>query len=409
MKIAIYHNLTSGGSKREMYEFIKKMKKHNHSVYVYTTSLSDEKFLPSKNIADEVFIYNLKFIQDIKFPLPLLRKYINLLSLFINLVKLNLVSKKIAFDINSKKYDFVFVHHCQIVQSPLLLRYLTVPSFYYCAEPMRIFYESFEYIDNHQYIKSKNFIDKLQRLWYYPVEVISNSVIKKLDADNVKYASRLVTNSYFSAESIKKAYGLNAGVCYLGVDTEKFVDRSFEKENFIVSVGALSPLKGYDFIIRSIALIEKDKRPDFIVVCNTVSTGEKNYLNVLAKNSGVSFFIKSNISDNELVEIYNKAIALVYSPHLEPFGFVPLEAMSCGLPIIAVKEGGVRESVKDGETGFLVERDAEKFKNALLEVMNNINLRTKFSENAKKYVREYWTWDKSYESLMKIIKNTLDK
>ena len=63
------------------------------------------------------------------------------------------------------------------------------------------------------------------------------------------------------------------------------------------------------------------------------------------------------ITDEELVILYNKAKLVVYTPYMEPFGLVPLEAMSCGTPVVGVNEGGVMETVLNGKTGILVERN----------------------------------------------------
>ena len=53
------------------------------------------------------------------------------------------------------------------------------------------------------------------------------------------------------------------------------------------------------------------------------------------------------------------ARATVYAPIMEPFGFVPLESMACGTPVVGVCEGGVRETIRHEETGLLVDRDPE--------------------------------------------------
>ena len=61
------------------------------------------------------------------------------------------------------------------------------------------------------------------------------------------------------------------------------------------------------------------------------------------------------LRDQELVSPLSRAKFMIYAPRLKPFGFAPLEANSCGTSVIALAEGGVRETVKDGINGHLVE------------------------------------------------------
>ena len=72
----------------------------------------------------------------------------------------------------------------------------------------------------------------------------------------------------------------------------------------------------------------------------------------LAESHEVTFDARRSIDDSELVETLNRATAMVYAPRLEPFGLAPLEANACGLPVVAVAEGGVRETIIDGVNGF---------------------------------------------------------
>ena len=403
MKIAIYHNLTSGGSKRELYEFLRMMKHDNHFLHVYTTEMSDEKFLPTRDYADEVFLYPILLRKELTSRLPGIRKYINTVIGGYNIFKLRQVAKNISGDINNRDYDFVFLHHCRMVQSPFLPRYLKAPSIYYCNEPMREFYEPGV---KRPHTSPATFLKRLQMCWYHPTGLLP-LYIKYLDRQNIRRATSVITNSNYSAAYIKRVYQIPASVCYLGVDTEKFVPLDCPKKYRVISVGALSPWKGFDFIIEALSCIEPEYRPEFLVVCNTVSLGEKKYLEDLALMKGVVFRIVHNVSDEGLVRLYNESLLFVYAAHREPLGLAVLEAMSCGLPVVAVNEGGVGETVKYGKTGFLVERNSGRFADTLMRLLKDDELRKEFSLNAAGHVRENWRWDTSYKALMDIIGRVL--
>ena len=77
------------------------------------------------------------------------------------------------------------------------------------------------------------------------------------------------------------------------------------------------------------------------------------------------------IPDEGLVQLYNRAMLTVYAPIMEPFGFVPLESMACGTPVVGIREAGVRETVRHAETGFLVDRDPEQFAAAVLALLDD--------------------------------------
>jgi glycosyltransferase involved in cell wall biosynthesis len=105
------------------------------------------------------------------------------------------------------------------------------------------------------------------------------------------------------------------------------------------------------------------------------------------------------VSDSELVETLNRASLLLYTSHLEPFGFAPLEANACGAPVVAVAEGGVRESVQDGLNGFLVDKDPESIALAMASLLGDAELTTSMGERAREYVLRKWNVEGSVERL----------
>lgn len=397
MRLVVFHNLTSGGSKREAYELTRLLVADGHLVDLYCPTTANTTFLPLNDVVANVYQYRLDLLPAISRRLPGLRKYVDLMNFGRNLQRLKKLAQQIAGDIDRRGYDFVFVHHDQIVQSPYLLRFLKTPSVYYCAEPMRQFYEP-AILRN--YSKPKTWGERWQRRWYRPANQVQDGITKRVDRKNVQYATLLLTNSFFSAENIYRAYGLRARVVYLGVDVDKFRPLDLPKGDYVISVGAVSPLKGYDFIIQAIGEVPQNHRPRLVIVGNTASQGETNFLNELAAKCGVELAFRVNVSEQELVELYNQALAFVYAPVLEPFGLTPLEAMACGTPVVAVKEGGVRESVVDGCTGYLVERVAKGFGQAVSDLLKDTSVQRQFGTNGRQLVLREWTWQAAAERFL---------
>ncbi len=397
MRIALYHNLTSGGSKREAYEFARQFMQCGHTVDLYHPSTANEQFLPLKSIVQRESVFDLRLVRDLPLRFPGLTRYADFVGLVVNLSRLKRLAKKISKAIDAGGYDFVLLHHDAIVQSPYLLRFLNTRSAYYCNEPMREFYEPSIW---RPYNEPATMLDRAQRSWYAPTRWLRQVLVRSEDRHNVCCATKVLANSFFSAESIYRAYGLRASVSYLGVDAEKFRPLDLPREDFVLSVGAVSPLKGYDFLIQALGHLPEARRPRLTIIGNTASTREVNFLRNLARQTAVTLELLVNVSDDTLVQLYNRARALVYSPILEPFGFAPLEALACGTPVIAVKEGGVRESVADGVSGFLVPRDAREFAQVLERVLCDGRLDRTFGENGRAEILRFWTWNHAYKRLL---------
>jgi glycosyltransferase involved in cell wall biosynthesis len=115
------------------------------------------------------------------------------------------------------------------------------------------------------------------------------------------------------------------------------------------------------------------------------------------------------VSDDELRDTLSRALALVYAPRLEPFGLAPLEANACGLPAIAVAEGGVRETVEDGVNGILVEPEPPAMARAIERLRDDPALAQRLGANAYQIVRERWSLPAAIDRLETRFAETIDQ
>jgi glycosyltransferase involved in cell wall biosynthesis len=306
-----------------------------------------------------------------------------------DLLRLRRLQAGIAAQIDSGGYDVVFAHICRFAQSPAVLQFLTTPSVYFCHEPPRFLYETMPARPYRRYSRPQrigNLIDPLPGLY--------RSVLRSQDLKSTRSASLVLANSAFSRETIYRVYGIFASTCYLGVDSQLFRPLEVPKGDFVISVGALTSLKGFDFLIRSLALLPATNRPRLALVNNYAEAQEQRYLSKLAADLNVALEFHLNVSPvhGELARLYNQAQLTLYAPIMEPFGLVPLESMACGTPVVGVREAGVRESIMDGQTGLLTERDPEAFATAIEQLLAQPALRARMGEQGIQYVRDRWSW-----------------
>jgi glycosyltransferase involved in cell wall biosynthesis len=218
----------------------------------------------------------------------------------------------------------------------------------------------------------------------------------------------ILVNSHYSRESVLRAYGLEAKVCYLGIDTAQFARRDVPKQNLVVGIGALVREKNVHFIIEALAAVAPP-RPRLVWIGNVAVPPYLDWLKQLAHDRGVEFEPRVRVTDEELLDTLGRAIALVYAPRLEPFGLAPLEANACGVPVVAVAEGGVRETVEDGVNGILVEPEPPAMARAIERLRDDPGLAQRLGASAYHRVRERWSLPAAIDRLEARFAETIEQ
>jgi glycosyltransferase involved in cell wall biosynthesis len=296
---------------------------------------------------------------------------------------------EVAKRIDEGDYDLCLVNSCWLTHSPLLLTRLRTPSLYFAQEPRRISSEA--------QLRQRAFSSgPVARRGYLRA---ADAILRRTDARAAKAADQLACNSAFSAESILRTYGRNARIVRLGVDAERFRATESVRDDFVLSVGALEPVKGHETLIQAIGLLPLGQRPALKIVYGRAFAGMEATLNELAQKRGVSLDLISGVSDTQLVQLYSTARLTASAARLEPFGLTPLESLSCGTPVLAINEGGFRETVLDGLNGLLVPPTPEDIAAGLRRLLEGT---LGVDRQLLRDTVASWTWERTVEELHEV-------
>ena len=407
MRIAVWHNLPSGGGKRALYDQVCGLLSRGHHLEVWCPPTANADYLPLNTVARE-------HVVDIGF-----NSLGNLSPL--NPVRWNPASRLRAMDrhcrrcaeeINSRGFDLLFATACMFFRTTSIGRFTKIPSLIYLPEPCRSLYEALPELPWPA-------LHWMAKDWLDPA-FCRNALIRRIKLHAIRVQAReerrnamafddILVNSLFSRESVLRAYGIDSKVCYLGVDTDKFVNRGDKREPIAVSIGALSIEKNVEFILTALGKVPESIRPTLVWIANEVVPDYLEKVNRLAQRMRVRFDLRRRLRDSEVVEVLNRARVMLYAPRLEPFGYAPLEANACGVPVVAVAEGGVRETIQDGINGILVEHDAEKMANAIKDVVENDELFSRLSREGRCLVQTKWALSNSIDRLELRLQHTLSR
>jgi glycosyltransferase involved in cell wall biosynthesis len=195
--------------------------------------------------------------------------------------------------------------------------------------------------------------------------------------------------------------------CGVNVRTFRPVDRKEARANLdlpnkptIAYVGRLVPRKGVDTLIEAFSFLPRYLDVRLVIVGGEPGvevSSEVRRLSALAERLEVRKKVTFTGSrpQEELRRYYSAADVAVTVPHYEPFGMTPLEAMACATPVIGSRVGGIKTSVADGETGYLVPpRDPEALAGRLLRLLSDEDLRDQMGRAARHRIKEHYAWER---------------
>jgi glycosyltransferase involved in cell wall biosynthesis len=226
------------------------------------------------------------------------------------------------------------------------------------------------------------------------------------ELENARAFDRILVNSYFSRESVSRAYGIDAHVCYLGVDSDLFVAQRKPRDDVVIGLGSITPVKNVALVVQALGCIPPP-RPQLLWIGNVAEPEYADAVTKLAAALEVPFELRVRVSDDELVDLLNRARVMAYAPRLEPFGFAPLEANACGLPVVAVAEGGLRETIVDGVNGVLVESDPQQMATGIERLRRDPEYAAGLGADGRRLVEEQWSLAASIDRLESHLQDTL--
>jgi len=265
---------------------------------------------------------------------------------------------------------------------------------WYCHTPLRDVYDLYHYRLS------------LKKLHQKPVHIVGAKFVKMLDQGVVKNIEHIVANSHNVRARIIKYYGRkDATVLGGGVDYQLY--KKGEDEKYFVYPSRISPNKRQDFAIRAFGYFKRNMKGYKLKIVGPVSQDKQfqsYYKKIVALGNEIGDVeVITDVKDAALRKLYSDCTAVLYPPVNEDYGLVPLEAMASSKPVIAVNEGGIKETVENGKTGILVNNILE-MADAMKNVADDPSYSKELGRNGRENVVKNYSWKVFFKEFDKELK-----
>lgn len=243
------------------------------------------------------------------------------------------------------------------------------------------------------------------RRWYGFVRM-QRRVVRRLD--------RVLSVSSVSARGVEAAFGLRHGGVHavpIGVDQTVFSPRAriARRPGRLMTIASADvPLKGLLPLLEALAKVRVERRADLVVVGRPGSAAEGAVAR-LGLSGAVRY--ESAVSTDRLVTLFAEAEVAVVPSLYEGFSLPAVEAMACGVPLVATTGGALPEVVgPDGSAGFLVPPgDAEALASRIGRLLDDRDLREGMGRAGRERVARHFTWHRAAERLADHYRDVLDQ
>jgi glycosyltransferase involved in cell wall biosynthesis len=216
------------------------------------------------------------------------------------------------------------------------------PNMWYCYTPVRAFYDLYPTFLSRQDFVTRQFF----RSWVF--------LHRWFDQKSITHIDRIIGISRNVQNRIRQYHHRDADVIYPPVDTSLY--HCIGYENFWLSVNRLYPEKRIELQVESFRILPEER----LVIVGGYAKGDhaSRYAEKIGRDLPPNVSLCGEVSEDELRSLYARCKGHICTALDEDYGLTPLEAMASGKPVVAVNEGGYRETVTE-ETGRLVEPNVD--------------------------------------------------
>jgi len=247
--------------------------------------------------------------------------------------RLGFLETAARFHFNRKKFDYDFNVFCGIFS--IFAASSNKPNVWLCLSPNRTIYD----LKERRLAETKGIPRVLLKKYIEWLMPLDQRVVKE-------HIQRIYTISRTGSDRVKRFYGLNSSIVNPPIAAEKYCFKKFG--DFFFTANRLIPEKRVDLIARAFT-----EMPEKKLVIAGFGPEEGKIRKIIGGFNNIEFV--GRLPEKELVRYYAECLATVFMPLNEDFGMVPLEGNAAGKACIAVNDGGCRETVVQGKTGFLIE------------------------------------------------------
>lgn len=227
--------------------------------------------------------------------------------------------------------------------------------------------------------------------------------IKAIERFSYSFADGVVVNSNSDLEYLRGNYRLNRSQMvipnYVDISLFKPLDLQ-KKKNSICFVGRLVERKNPFSLLRAMVGL-----PYTLAIVGSGPLRED--LEKYAKERGVNVEFLGNLPNSELPKILNQHEIFILPSLYEGMPKALLEAMACGLPVIGTDVDGIKGLIKHKENGFLCATDPKSIREAILKVMNDVELREKIGNQAQMTIKKNFSLNKILEKELSLYASLL--
>jgi glycosyltransferase involved in cell wall biosynthesis len=235
-------------------------------------------------------------------------------------------------------------------------------------------------------------------------QLVSVSNALKIEAETIGQAKKeiaVVHNGCDSGTFINNEGDGNAIRMKMGISAQ---------DKVIIFVGGISKGKGvYELVEAFINLSQKYQHLQLILVG---SGQESATINSIVSSIGLAnrIHMTGSLHHDEISQWLSAADIFVFPSHNEGLPNAVLEAMACGLPVVATRVGGIPEAIEDGQSGILIkEKDADSLIRAIDRLLGNEELAKQMGRNGRNMVEQNFSWEKNAEQMIRIYREVIGR